>query len=177
MNKSHANDFYGTLTPGEESALDSYTSNGFLHINKFLRKGPGNMDPDLIEYHTERIERLDKAFTRPGAVLKENYTLHRGMDWEDFGEKVSRGEIGVGSTWTDKGFTSTSVRHDRIETGNVTMRIKAPKGLPAIHIDGHSAHPSEREVLLRRGTSFRITKIEQRLPGVSTDWILEVEAY
>lgn len=176
-NRSKAAEAIGALPEDERKAVRDYTGSWFRAINTILRKGDGPEVESTVGHYTlqdakKKIPLIDRAFKRPTSKLGDNMILHRAMNWSDFGDKVARGEIGVGSSWTDKGFTSTAATKGGWG-GNVQMRIRAPKGISALHINGKSAHPAEEEVLLNRGTSFRILSLRKS----GDKWEVEVEAY
>jgi hypothetical protein len=39
------------------------------------------------------------------------------------------------------------------------MHLRVPKGTPALWIDHISANPGEREMLLARGTQYKVTRV------------------
>jgi hypothetical protein len=78
----------------------------------------------------------------------------------------------VGQTFTDAGYGSTSALAHRAFSKNVQLRIVAPEGTTGAWLGpttvssggsysgGISAHSSEFEFLLSRGSSFKIVKAE-----------------
>lgn len=160
------------LTAAQRGAVDRYTGDGFLELNKSLRAGTAT-DPD--------IPRLDSAM-RP---LPDDLLLTRHVDANAFGfrdQDVKGVEHLVGRVISDKAYSSTSLGSPVAGgIGGVTLRIIAPKGTPALMVAGVSKYPHEREVLLARGQRMVIAKITRNsrggydahavlLPHDGTDW-------
>ncbi|WP_100331278.1 ADP-ribosyltransferase [Bacillus xiapuensis] len=67
----------------------------------------------------------------------------------------------VGKTFTDYGFVSTNPLKDStfIEGSKTLMHIHVPAGTNCAYIDPISEYPGEEEVLLDKGTTFKIKEI------------------
>ena len=86
-------------------------------------------------------------------------------------------KLGVGQTWTDRGYVSTSTSPDTATSfggaGGVFMKISTRQGV-AIHSISSVAH--EREVLLPRGSRFRLKSKEWRwVPGQGARLFVELD--
>jgi hypothetical protein len=100
----------------------------------------------------DAVTRCDKRDPPPA-------TVYRGS-----GEKVMMqiDKLGVGDTFVDHGFMSTSTRRAAAESfggGKVMMRISTRQG---ISIKAWSSHKNEEEVLLPRGSRFKVKTKEWR---------------
>lgn len=125
-----------------------YTGDGFSELNKRLRTGTA-APADLKASAT-----LDKIIGRSQAP--HDLTVLRGV-------QSLPGDLRVGSTFTDKGFSSTTLDSatakryaGATDPNRAIMRIRVPKGTPALSTKGLSDNAIEHEVLLRSGTSYRV---------------------
>lgn len=112
----------------------------------------------------QELKDLDAAIA--SHKLDKDITVYRTM--ADPGGKLLA-DRKPGDVFTDHGYSSTSVRRSVIESF-ASLNFKAPearvdvyvalkKGMTAAPIAQQSEYPHERELLLPRGSSFRITKI------------------
>ena len=65
----------------------------------------------------------------------------------------------IGKTVEDPAFVSCGAAKGSGFNGNV-LNIYCPKGTRMYYFDGRSAYATENEILIQRGTKFRITKVE-----------------
>lgn len=149
------------LTAAQKGAVDRYTGDGFLRMNRELRAG-NTSDPD--------IKRLDSAM-RP---LPDDLIVTRHVSAEAFG-LTDRTLPGVqrlaGRKITDKAFASAALGSPHAGgLGGVTMHIAAPKGTPAIFGAALSRNPHERELLLGRGTEMAIARVAANQRGGYDMW-------
>jgi thioredoxin reductase len=158
----------GTTKPlgmGEKQELDQWTGDGFEVVNGFLRgtkKPPGNPIGDrYYRAATEsHVKWLDSIFTK--ASLPEPVTVYRGVSLSSW----QRMNLQVGSTFSDAGFMSTSLRlgianRNIGETENLgILEIRLPKGAKAIAVNGHAGvFENEAEVLVNRNAKFKVVSI------------------
>lgn len=125
-------------------------------INELLRKGL-----DTSQYKSV-IDRLD-ANMQP---TKKNLMLRRGVDTnllkiESLGldEKMSYEDIKstiIGKEFKDLGYTSTSYE-DISDYGHIHLEIECPKGTRALW----TSNDKEKEVILARGTTFKVKQYER----------------
>lgn len=140
------------LAEPQKQAAKTYTGETYTAINGGLRKG--GLDP----VHDATVRDLDSAISK--SELPENTVLYRGMELND----NLRNNIKPGATFTDQAYTSTSLdqgnpsRFAGGENGAV-MRIKAQKGQKGLAMQSISDYPEEKEVLLPRGTKYKITGV------------------
>lgn len=156
------------LTSDQKKAFDTYqdpTGAGFLneHLHGTAHRG------DSIAAEKQAAA-MDSAF-RQAKPTSKPMVVYRGMT-------VSG--LSVGSTFTEKGYVSTSSAHevaDQYAEGKPVVRVHVPAGSKAISVaqmigeDHHSPITSdglgvtdeatgdevEREVLLPRGSQFKVT--------------------
>ena len=138
-----------------------------------------------MESANKQLAKMDDLFKSTIAEIPKDVTVYRGMslkgvDWEK----------SIGKTFSDKGFVSTStskkiagafakVAFDSKENAAI-VKLRVPKGTKAIPmraIFGKDTIQStrvdrEREILINRGSSFKITSIRKD----SSTNMFEVEA-
>ena len=160
-----------TLTTKESEALKAYRganasdedeeeelSPHYKDVNDYLRSGSGGT-PQI----KSTIAGLDSAIGK--STLSADTQLYRGASLPS--SMVS--SFSVGSQIQDKAFVSTSTDRGVATqfmdggrgTSDVVFTIRAPKGSNALTVDGSS----EKEVLLPRGSSFKIDSISKASNG------------
>lgn len=153
--------FNDSLTDEQISSIKDYMSLGYQDMNTALRGAP---PPPPSPYKTkkalEKSKVLEKTIDAAPGLAKE-VTVYRGLSEEAFDALKAR----TGKTFTDKGFASTSLSLDRASnfnrSGMAMLRIKVPKGAKAIPVEKwwKAFHGrSEHEILIQRGSRFKITK-------------------
>ncbi|GAA1770009.1 phage minor capsid protein [Nonomuraea bangladeshensis] len=156
----------------ELQAIRSYTGDSYTAMNRALRGPAGAGSP-----HTRKlIADLDKAMTRQ--AVPEPVIVHRGVDsgWTKAnGVDISSPEEMegmVGRVLRDKAYMSTSVGRNAAFTYTaVSLAIRAPAGHNALNVDGLTTHPGERELILRRDTTYIVHSVYK----VDKKWFVEVE--
>jgi len=159
----------------ERDAIETYTSDDYRVINDGLRN-----ERTFSPRHEQVIDNLTNSIDRH--ALDEDMYLKRGVtgltafgmpnESDRFRQKCWEKELTqedvdkladqlVGEVITDDAFMSTDTAPDLLPTGDaaVVMNIYAPKGTKAMYIAPLSEVPGERETLVQRGTSYRITGI------------------
>lgn len=140
--------YTSSLTKGEKDAALKYSGSAYVSINAALRAGKGH--PVTKE--------LDKALDK--ATVQKDIVVHRGISG-DFANQL--GSLGVGDTFHDKAYVSTSAGKSSAFGGQAEVHITVPKGMKAGPIPSHS--PGEREYLIPRNTRFEVTHIEKATSG------------
>lgn len=162
-------------------AVQSYADVLFAPINGGLRRSGGDLkSKEFVDKESvEVIKTLDAAMAK--SSLKEDISLYRGAS-----NKRNK-TFKVGQTLQDSGFSSTSLRSESAEaflgdTDNTPyiMKISAKKGqkalLPGQNKLAKKQTAQEVEVLLPRGTSYKITKISKKKDSLGYDYnLLEVD--
>lgn len=138
----------------QEKSFDAYIANSD-YINMRLRTGYKTGVKDLDKAIAGDIRNFDAAMKAAPGLPR--MTLYRGMFVADAEKFVNGGKIG--SLIRDKGFVSTShsnyLNAFKLDA-NVLLKIHVPKGSRGINFGVRN--PREREIVLDRGSAFRITK-------------------
>jgi len=145
--------------------LHDYTRTGRVHaeVNEGLRSGKDMSAHPIVN----ALDRVFDAEAEPAPPV-----LYRGLaGWEP-------SELGLveGKTFTDPGFVSTSDRKkDAVkfalageqkisgEAVGIVFKINTGK-VPSLNMGGFSMY-DENELLLRRGTTFKVTSVKEGYPG------------
>ncbi|MDP9843262.1 phage minor capsid protein [Streptosporangium lutulentum] len=154
----------------ERRAIWDYTGNSFTSMNNALRRGGGSSAT------MKRIDDLDKAMTRQ--KVPESVIVHRGVDsgyTQANGVDINSPDemYGlIGRVMRDKAYMSTSVGQRAAFTYQpIRLMLRVPGGHEAINVDGLSANPGERELLLRRDTTYIVHSVYK----VGSKWFIEAE--
>lgn len=148
------------LTPGEQNALDEYKANGYRQLNSGLRSGK-----PLGTTLQVRADAIDHAIEK--GTLSKDTTLYRAFRPE------GGMNLNVGDVIQDKAFISTSAStktpleivdaHKLKSAPFYLARIKGPAGTHVAYADAAGVRAAglsrEDEIILPRGTSFRVTKV------------------
>lgn len=146
--------------PDACDSIRSYTEEYYADINYALRQGNPIEEGSIVG---RNIEGLDEAFKRAPNV-PENLIVNRGIP-----SSVIAG-LNKGDVFQDKGFVSTTIS-PKTQFGNTQVEIRVPKGSKGIYVASISAYDTEYELLLNRGTKFRV--VDTNPPG-NAHMILEV---
>jgi hypothetical protein len=143
----------------DNSALNLYTSSGHDVVNRKLRKGSYAKSIHASEWRESEVKdlttRLDDAFDKAPTV-PHNMVVYRGVDEEAFAG------LQKGDSFVDKGFVSTSIDRSEARTG-MQVEIRVPKGTKGIYVEQVSAVPSELEMILNRGTKFKVLELNREV--------------
>lgn len=158
-------------TSAEVRGFSSYTGSGYRETNNTLRSTSGKRGANTG---------LDQAFKRPTSRVPNDTVTYRGVSSaRALGLNADTGDLSklVGSEYVEHGYMSTAVEGGGFG-GNIKMTVKIPKGHPAIYVsqrgDPLSVYgTSEKELLLDRGTKFRI--VEATRTGAYSPWNVIVE--
>ncbi|MGW8530973.1 ADP-ribosyltransferase [Nocardiopsis sp. NPDC055824] len=125
-----------------------------------VARSNGNVFPAAADV-AAFLERLDRAVDRP---LPETVEMVRGLSEVSFldGFRDLDPYSLVGTVQTEPGFMSMSLgnklaEHHQAESGHV-IHLTVPAGSRGLWIGERSDYPEEREVVLARGTTYRITR-------------------
>lgn len=161
-----------SLTPDEREAIYKWTANSkyFWNINYDLRFGRdrGEKTTKTVREGIEKLDRALKKSTVPSAVV-----AHRVFDDQELASKILSGNAGPGTVVRDPSFMSTSINskfHGPLSVFRV--RLTVPKGVRGAMVDSISKNPDELELLLPRGSGFRIKSIQ---PGSYHRWEIEAD--
>ena len=162
----HFGDVTSKLKPEEVDAVNTYTGGRFSNINDGLR---GTEKLDGTDKAT--IKGLDSAMMK--SKLPEAVTVYRGMtSLEHFGDLNKL----MGQTIAEKGYMSTSIMPGvangfarKGEAGGPVGRweISLPAGTNTLSTDTILGKDSlhQHELILPRGSSYKVTGVEEKKPG------------
>lgn len=163
-------------------ALADYASMKFLAVNAVMRGSAGNvpLNWDKINADKEKYEAIAanlNALIDSQDPLTESVQVYRGVDLDGIDDEL--GDLAEGSTFTDKGFTSTSLdplqaRYFMGGTDPVLMRLRIPEGT---RVYFRNADTAEKEIVLHSGASFKIVQREEGVDvgGKRKATLLDVE--
>jgi hypothetical protein len=140
-----------TLKPEELKSIQNYTSSGFIYMNTALRE-------DNVEGHSYESKINDAQSGLLKGSLKKPMTVYRGMNasGNNLQKILDTMDVGVGQTFTDKAFVSTSIDKNSAFGGNIKMHIILPEGTKGAYVDPVSSVPGEREYILPHHTKFKV---------------------
>jgi hypothetical protein len=138
-------EFTDKLTSKQADALDIYSSSTYKDINKMLRNGK------VINGKEKILKNIDDALEK--SPLPHATILYRGLH---SGETSKLSSLEVGDSFIEKAYSSTS-SSDTAFKRKVNLHIHVPAGYPAAPIPSKI---DEKEFLLRRGTKYEVTGIE-----------------
>lgn len=151
---------YAEYTDAEKVAMNHYASMTWASaINRYHRTGSsGSLEGITNDEIIAKTQLLDSAMSK--LKLPENQALYRITN------HVPK-NLKVGDTFTDPGYGSTSAISNLFKPGPdaVTLKIKAPKGLPVINMSMYSLDysnniDSQAEILLPRNIKYKIVSIK-----------------
>lgn len=146
-------------------AFQSYTSSGYTDINDYLRTNKGKLSTGGP---TGTIKAMDAAFKHESSKIDKPITVLRGFSSPKgvFGTAWRPDKSMVGTEFTEHGYSSTTVQMSTARSfagasyGNpqnsVVMRIYVPKGQNVVVAGKGSSVSGEGEIVLNRGTKYRI---------------------
>jgi hypothetical protein len=136
----------------QSKAITDYTGGQYRDVNGALRR---REQPDSSAQ--EIIERLDEVFAET-PPLTGPITVRRNVGRPEamFGEIGSK----VDREFVDDGFVSTTSGETPTLFGHHELVITVPAGFKALDVKAVSDEPDEDEVLLPRGTVFRVLSDE-----------------
>ncbi|MEW1837418.1 ADP-ribosyltransferase [Nonomuraea angiospora] len=163
------------LTKEELRALRSYDGPGYLKINPALRAKAADpdvyWDPDIAD----QITAIDQAIAK--SRLPTDVVLHRGVG-KGFLDAVgvdikspAEMEALEGTIITEPGYLSTSVGRRAGFEGDVRVMLRVPKGYEALNMYPITLLSAEREILLRRGTSYIVRGVYRK----DGQWYMEAD--
>ena len=168
------------LTKREIEALDDYGEGGYGAINGVLRYKEGSPEYEKLakSYGADTLARAKKeAEDLSGAIskfeLNDTIIVQRAerdvshITGSDNSLEALQGM--VGKTYTEKGFTSTSLHYQSKFEGSskdaVHLEIVVPKGSKGAYIDKYVAK-NEHEFLLDKNTDFYVVEAGERIVQV-----------
>jgi len=135
-----------SLTDDENEALEFYKGDGYQDINYNLRDDSQYVDEE------GRVEFMDSALEK--TILDYPLVVYRGIDYEVF-----ESENLAGSIIADNAYVSVTLNQAIAEdfAEGINLEIRLPAGAHAINMERWGwGTSSENELLLPRGTKFRV---------------------
>ncbi|MFI7497911.1 ADP-ribosyltransferase [Streptomyces sp. NPDC049687] len=151
----HANwkEFMDGLPPEKKSGLVTYTGSAYDPINNHLRYGT-----DAPRHILDTIDNMDEVMhARP---VPEDIMVVRGTGIDHL--KLKSPLDMQGGVFDDKAFTSTALGKTPpppFDAKPVRMHLRVPKDTPALWLESITQVKGERELLLARGTQFKVTRV------------------
>lgn len=145
--------------PGLKSKAGAYHYSGgsYTAINAQLRKYKSATGGD----NDAAIAQMDKEFAAVPGLSEPIVTTRRMSDKGPFPEIPPPMEPGV--VYQDHGYSSTS-KDPGVWSGSVVMQVRIPAGAKVLdlnHTTG-SQHANEKEILLNRGSKYRVVSDEKK---------------
>ena len=160
--------------------LNQYTTGQYRMINSALRESNG-----AKAHRADYLKEMDRAFDL-SPRNPQRIELHRGTDVEQFMDNALKGTVTddpaswVGKEFVDHGYMSTSLGGKAAFSHEpIIMHIDVPKGAKMAYVDSAdplvktnviTQFPGEREVILQRGTQFKVSKVETDAEGKVHVW-------
>ncbi|MEU0196982.1 MULTISPECIES: ADP-ribosyltransferase [unclassified Streptomyces] len=158
------NKFLDDLPPESWEALRTYSGNEYTLINKHLRFG--NELDDSLKHVIDEMDNVMGARPVPEDVMVVRGT---GVDHIRIDGQPLKSPLEMeGGVFDDKAFTSTALGKTPpppFDSLPVWMHWRVPKGTPALWIDHLSKNPGERELLLAKGSEYKVTRVFQDAMG------------
>ncbi|AJI08518.1 MULTISPECIES: ADP-ribosyltransferase [Bacillus cereus group] len=171
--------WYNNLTIVEQKSLTDYTTEKGYQINKYLRQNKGNINIPENSFLNRNIINLDSAIEK--AKMKESIKVYRrvgenafGMEadslrnkntinrekYRELAERFMNKEIkeyGYLSTTLVRGISDEAkIKSPEIALMPIILELNIPKGTKAAYINDLSDKPWELELLVGRGSTFKI---------------------
>lgn len=154
--------------------LENYQMSGYVKINGWLRGKATGLTEEEITKLEKRTEALDALFDAAPATT-EDMVLYRGRKGENVSDEERAALQEAGFIDIDKGYVSTSLSAN-FASGwaagdkGIIYEILLPKGSKAVYGNavlgmGKAPHANELEVVLPRGTAFKIVDFETTQSG------------
>lgn len=137
-----------SLTPGERSAIHSYTGQSYGQINTGFRQN------QFSSAMLNKIHSIDSGLAK-AAPVKEDMLIYRkvGDSSNSIYNKCKAGDVIV-----ERGYVSTSIsRHGW--SGNTVVNIKVPAGAKGAYVQAISSHKNEKEFIMPRDTMFHVVRV------------------
>lgn len=178
-------EFWKGLKFSDAGVVKYYTGNAYSTINSILRVGEettlknnGFISANDIKKAKNATEKITSVISK--SVLDKEVTTYRMVD--TFGAKhmfpelysgtISAEEL-IGKTFKEKAFYSSSPI-PQTNFGSVRLTTICPKGTQALYVGKKSFFPWEKELLLQRGTDFKVLDVIKDINGNPIEFVLEV---
>lgn len=176
ISNDYAHKIFDSMSDDEREAINAYTHDDYLEINKYTRdKTHGMLQSNEVEKYPEELgyikafaESLENMFDKYDVRLQDDVTLYRGVseaEMADISRKIDFDDDEQ-MIYTLDNIKSVSSSRDEIDfflgdgTG-WTFEIKAPRDSRVLSVQNLSGLPSEREYLIQNGKQFEIANVDE----------------
>ncbi|MER5216885.1 ADP-ribosyltransferase [Streptomyces sp. NPDC002838] len=157
-------EFMRGLDPETRSGVVTYTGSAYDPINNHLR-----FDTDAPQHILDTIKNMDEIMdARP---VPEDVMVVRGTGVDHIkidGQPLRSPEEMQGGVFDDKAFTSTALGKTPpppFDKKPVWMHLRVPKDTPALWLESITQVKGERELLLAKGSEYKVTRVFQDTMG------------
>lgn len=176
-----ASEMWNKMTFQERKTIKSYTGNGYSRFNKPLRRinhdpygysfesGIGGTFSKAVENLTNALDKCTwsqdiwvNRFLRDGTKMFITPGSQKARSLEEMSEEELQSL--VGTSFKDGGFMSCgAAKGTGYQTGRIVLNIYCPSGTKMAYVAPYSSSGSiENEMIIQRGYSYRITKVEKK---------------
>jgi SPP1 gp7 family putative phage head morphogenesis protein len=163
IDSSHWEAWRNSLSPAEKAGIRDYSDLHYADINNYLRGKNNSPLPESVAH----VSGIDSALNR--ARTDRPLLAFRGLVSKDVYRGFAEGVLKPGDVFEESGFLSTSLDFQAAKEfieqeadNRVVLRINVPEGSRSAVLGDVSAVPSESELLLGRGSRFRIERVRRR---------------
>lgn len=146
----------------EKANLRHYTGGSYRDMNKYLRGQTSYVSETnrtAINYAQDGMRPIEKeVLTKRGAGY-DSFGIGDGNSWGFNNVDHMKFKELVGKEITDEGFLSTSVGSHSAFSGSVQIHVEITPGTHAAFVDHISMHPGENEMLIARGTRYKVLRV------------------
>lgn len=161
-----------SLSKDQKTAIDQYRDTSYGRINMFERGLLEKTDDNKEEVKELQSISNNVSSAINSSEIKQDIVVYRGVDASK-SEALSKffESLEVGDTYTDKGFTSTTLNKDighskfssnKNKGANITILIpKGSNGLPMQNVGSESTktmYNDEYEILLDKNSTFEVVE-------------------
>ena len=155
------------ITTAEQNSLAKYTSS-YSYINEPLRNIKYGNFNNKKESFVKDVKNMTSAIDK--SVIDFDFWTQRGTNAVNFpGKQINSGtslqdlQALVGTKFEDQAFVSTgAAKNTGFKTPGIILNIYCPKGTKGAYVDNISAFSGENELILQRGYSYKVTKVEKK---------------
>lgn len=150
-----------SLSQDERTGIQNYTGHYYKEMNSAMRERRINQSR-YKKYIDDATTGLEKWEVQEDVVVWRGISSRRTFAQDVF--NVSEQELIqmfndrtiIGQTFTEYGFASTGITKGAGWGKEISAEIYVPKGTKAMYVDPISMNQGEKELLLQRGTVFKI---------------------
>lgn len=155
------------ITSAEQDALVGYTGS-YSFINEPLRGTKyGNYNTKKTKF-ISAVKNMTSAIDK--SVIDFDFWTQRGTSAVNFPHMkidaytdIDKLNSLVGTTFEDQAFVSTgAAKNTGFSSHNIILNIYCPKGTKGAYVNEISAFKGENELILQRGYSYKVTKVEKK---------------